>query len=127
MENGNWNSPGVEALVISDNRRLSRATGFALRSLLGLVTVELAPDAPGQQKRACIGGDPALIVFALSSAVSEPIAELARAVLDGKIGQVPLLVISDQGSEADSHDMISYLHFPFDPHELCEKVREILG
>jgi hypothetical protein len=119
-------SAGGKALVISDNRRLSRAVGLALNRYLGAETVIVTLGSSRPQGRPGGDVDFELIVLALSSPLSEPVVMLARASLAEKIGQVPLLIVSDRAFQPDPESKIFYLGFPFDPHELGEKAREIL-
>jgi hypothetical protein len=71
-------------------------------------------------------GDFDLIVVAMSSPSSEPVVALSRASLAGRIGQVPLLIISDRPFHSEPDDQITHLDFPFDIDRLHDKVREIL-
>jgi len=71
-------------------------------------------------------GDFDLIVVAMSSSTSEPIVALARASLAGRIGQVPLLIISDRPFHSEPDDQIAHLDFPFDIDGLHNKVKDIL-
>ena len=51
---------------------------------------------------------------------------LSKASLLGSVGQVPVLVISEQPSRPESDDKITYLNFPFDMDDLTDTVAEIL-
>jgi hypothetical protein len=124
-------------LVLSDNDGLSRAIKLNLERS-DLEVVKLALNSPGQRcpepnRRAVKGrgnqaemGDFDLIVVAMSSSTSEPIVALARASLAGRIGQVPLLIISDRPFHSDPDDQIVHLDFPFDIDGLHDKVKAIL-
>jgi hypothetical protein len=128
-------------LVLSDNDGLSRAIKLNLERS-DLEVVKLALNPPGQRcpelrpesnRRAFKGrrnqaetGDFDLIVVAMSSSTSEPIVALARASLAGRIGQVPLLIISDRPFHSDPDEQIIHLDFPFDIDGLHDKVKDIL-
>jgi hypothetical protein len=140
---------GKRVLVLSDNDGLSRAIKLNLERS-DLEVVKLALNSPGQQRpelrpepnrRAVEGrcpepvkgrgnqaemGDFDLIVVAMSSSTSEPIVALARASLAGRIGQVPLLIISDRPFHSEPDDQIAHLDFPFDIDGLYDKVKDIL-
>ncbi len=124
---------GKRVLVLSDNDGLSRAIELNLKQNNHLEVVRLALNSPGQRhlegQRAETqngGEDFDLIVVAMSSPTSEPIVALARASLAGRIGQVPLLIISDRPFQSDPDDQILHLEFPFEIESLQDKVREIL-
>jgi hypothetical protein len=123
---------GKRVLVLSDNDGLSRAIGLNLERS-DLEVVEFALSSPGQrcpeERRAgsqAEVGDFDMIVVAMSSPTSEPVVALARASLAGRIGQVPLLIISDRPFHSDPDDQIIHLDFPFDIDGLRAKVKEIL-
>ena len=123
---------GKRVLVLSDNDGLSRAIGLNLKHS-HLEVVRLVPSSPRQRcpeerrtgSQAAVG-DVDLIVVAMSSPTSEPVVALARASLAGRIGQVPLLIISDRPFHSDPDDQIIHLDFPFDIDGLRDKVQEIL-
>ena len=124
---------GKRVLVLSDNDGLSRVIELNLKhSHLEVVRLALSP--PGQRCPESVegrgsqaeGGDLDLIVVAMSLPTSEPVVALARASLAGRIGQVPLLIISDRPFHSDLDDQIIHLDFPFDIDGLHDKVKEIL-
>ena len=116
---------GKRVLVLSDNDILSRAIELNLKQS-HLKIVRLALSSPGQPGSQAEVGDFDLIVIAMSSPTNEPIVALARASLAGRIGQVPLLIISDRPFYSDPDDQIIHLDFPFDIDGLHDKVKEIL-
>ena len=71
-------------------------------------------------------GDCDLLVVAASSPNCEPVVLLAQAGLAERIGQVPMLIISEQSFYANPETKIDHLHFPFGADELTDKVRELL-
>ena len=111
-------------LVLSDNDGLSRAIELNLNSHLEVVRLTLS--SPEQRESQAELGDFDMIVVAMSLPTSEPVVALARASLVGRIGQVPLLIISDRPFHSDLDDQIIHLDFPFDIDGLHEKVKEIL-
>jgi hypothetical protein len=120
-------------LVLSDNDGLSRAIELNLKHN-HLEVIRLALSSPGQRCPEPVEGrgsqaevgDFDLIVVAMSSPTSEPVVALARASLAGRIGQVPLLIISDRPFHSDLDDQIIHLDFPFDIDGLHDKVKKIL-
>jgi DNA-binding response OmpR family regulator len=116
---------GKRVLVLSDNDILSRAIELNLKQS-HLKVVRLALSSPGQRGSQAEVGDFDLIVVAMSSPTNEPIVALARASLAGRIGQVPLLIISDRPFHSDPDDQIIHLDFPLVIDGLHDKVKEIL-
>jgi hypothetical protein len=62
----------------------------------------------------------------MNSPTSEPVVELAKASLTGRIRQVSLLIISDRPFQSDPDARIVHLDFPFDMDGLYDRVGEIL-
>jgi hypothetical protein len=126
------NLAGKRVLVLSDNDGLSRAIELNLEHS-DLQVVKFALSSPRQrcpeERRAGSQNEVSdfdLIVVAMSSPTSEPVVALYRASLTGRIGQVPLLIISDRPFHSDPDDRIIHLDFPFDIDGLHDKVEEIL-
>ena len=117
---------GKRVLILSDNNGLSRAIELNLNRRLGVEIVTIAPSSLEQRGSPADNGDFDLIVVAMSSPTSEPIVALAKASLTGRIGQVPLLIISDRPFRSDPQAQITHLDFPFDIDKLHHKVRELL-
>ena len=122
------NTAAVEkqrALVIGDDDRLARAIALILDSCLDVNMIELEPKL--SQPWECPEGDTDLdlIVLALSSAHSKPIVILARASLGERIGQVPILIISERAFPFYSGENVFHMDF-FNPHKLCARAQEIL-
>jgi len=89
--------------------------------------VRLVSSSWGQWESVAKTGNCDLIVVAMrSSFASEPVVALARASLAQRIGQVPLLIISDRPFDSAPDVRIFHLGFPFGADELCAKVRDIL-
>lgn len=68
-----------------------------------------------------------LIIVASVSPIHNPLSILYHAALLQCIGQIPVLIISEQPSRPASDDKIIYLNFPFDLENLAEIVAGILG
>ena len=118
---------GKRVLVLSDNDRLSRAIELNLNNRMEVKVIRLAPRSSAQRRSQTEAGDFDLIVVAMSSPTSEPVVALARASLAGRIGQVPLLIISDRPFNPDPDDQIAHLDFPFGADALHDKVQELLS
>jgi len=114
---------GKTAVVLSDNEGLSRVIELALEKYVRVVRL---PNPPGQVEAFNEPGDLHLIVLAMSSPASEPIIALARASLVNRIGQVPILIISDKPFQSNPADRIVHLNFPFTIDGLYTKVEEIM-
>jgi hypothetical protein len=117
---------GRKALIISDNGGLARVVELNLSIRLGMKVVKYEPGV-GQEGKGGKNGDLDLLVLAISSPAKEPIVELARASLVERIGQVPLLIISDRPFHSEPSDHIVHLDFPFGIEALETKVREAVG
>jgi hypothetical protein len=117
---------GKRALIISDNRGLSRAITINLSELaLEVATLNIDPakvwygEAPSKEFD--------LIVLALSSPSSEPVVMLAKASVIEYIGKIPLLIISDRPFRTDPGSQITHLDFPFGIDKLRQQVSAALG
>jgi DNA-binding response OmpR family regulator len=116
---------GKRVLVLSDNEGLFKAIELALSNgHLEVVSFALSFTRQWKSEVEKAGFD--LIVLAVSSLNSEPVVDVVLAALAEQIGQVPLLIISDDPSRSDSENQIFHLDFPFDIHTLYDKVDEIL-
>jgi hypothetical protein len=127
------NPAGKRVLVLSDNNGLADAIEFNLKRShlevvrLALSSPELCERSAERQRGSQVrDGDFDLIVVAMSSPTSEPVVALAKASLGGRIGQVPLLIISDRPFLSDPDAQIVHLDFPFDIAGFNTKVRKIL-
>jgi len=114
------------ALVLSDHDGLYRAIALHLSHYLGMDVVRHELAAPGQRESQAEIGDVDLVVLAQSSPDSEPTIVLARTLLNGCIGQVPTLVISNKPFPSVPGAQVFYLDFPFDIDELYVRVNGIL-
>jgi len=116
---------GKRVLVLSDNNGLSRVIEFSLEND-GLEVIKSVSGSWQQGGWQSEAADADLIIVAMSSPASQPAAALARASVAGRVGQVPLLLISDRPFHSDSEDQIAHLDFPFEIDGLYDKVEEIL-
>ena len=118
---------GKSILVLSDNDLLARAIELNLAKTWTVRVLLLTPES-AVRRGSRAGGDrhADLIVVAMRSPASEPVVALSRASLCGRIGQVPILIISDRPFDSHSDDQIIHLDFPFDINRLRGKVAEIL-
>ena len=118
---------GKSILVLSDNDLLARAIELNLGKTWTVGVLLLTPESAVRRgSRAGVDRHADLIVVAMSSPASEPVVALSRASLGGRIGQVPILIISDRPFDSRSDDRIIHLDFPFDISRLRGKVAEIL-
>jgi len=117
---------GKKVLVLSDSDGLSRAIEANLTNHLEAEIVRLISDPSVRQTCERREDKFDLIVVAMISPTNEPIVALARAALTDRIGQVPLLIVSDRPFKADPDDQISHLDFPFDVDRLHAQVEQAL-
>jgi hypothetical protein len=71
-----------------------------------------------------VAGD--LIIVAPIPPIVDPMSILSKASLLDCVGQVPVLIVSEQPSRPESDDRITYLNFPFDMDDLSCTVVDIL-
>ncbi len=116
---------GKRVLVLSDNDGLSKAIELNLERS-DLKVVRFALTSVERRKNQVEVGDFDLIVLAMSLPTSEPVVALARASLARRIGQVPILIISDRPFYSDPDDQITHLDFPFDIDRLHDTIEAIL-
>lgn len=119
----NHEMTGKKALIISDNSGLARVVELNLSIRLGMHVSKYEPGVDVGD----YSDELDLLVLAISSPTKEPIVELARASLVERIGQVPLLIISDRPFRSEPGEPIVHLDFPFSIDDLESKAREVLG
>jgi DNA-binding NarL/FixJ family response regulator len=120
------NATRKHIIVVSDSDRLSRAIRVNLERRLGAQIVSINSYAARlRDSRDPDGCD--LVIVALSSPASEPIVVLSRASLASRVGQVPLLIISDHPFDPDPECQIQHLDFPFSVDQLCYAVSATLS
>lgn len=113
--------------VLCRHDALYAAIELKLSSLPQLHVVRLESDPVEQPSAGRLAVDADLIIVAPVPPVSDPLALLARASLLGCVGRVPLLIISEQPSQSQAENKITYLNFPFDLDDLTQTVADILG
>jgi hypothetical protein len=116
---------GKRVFVLSDNHGLSRAIEVSLASN-HLQDIGYTWELGSKIGHPLPSDEFDLIIVALSSSGVEPTAMLARASMSQKVGQIPLLVISEKPPDAGSDNEVAHLGFPFDLDLLCDKVAEVL-
>jgi len=67
-----------------------------------------------------------LIIVAPIPPINDAMSMLSRTSLLNRVGEVPVLIISEQPSRPESDDLITYLNFPFDMDDLTDTVAVIL-
>jgi hypothetical protein len=117
---------GKRIAVLSDNDGLAQAIKVSLGGCLNLEIVRDVLSPPVPRKNEFKNGKFDLILVAASLPTSEPVVMLARASLAQKIGQVPLLIVSDRPFDAGESTRFFHLGFPVNANRLCDKVKEIL-
>jgi len=80
---------------------------------------------PQRSDNGRLAGD--LIIVAPVPPINDPMFILSRASLLDQVGQVPILIISEQPSRSESDDRVTYLNFPFDMDDLNCTVVDILA
>jgi hypothetical protein len=117
---------GKRIAVLSDNDGLAQAIKVSLGGCLDseIVRHELSPLVLGKNEIKNDEFD--LILVAASLPTSEPVVMLARASLAQKIGQVPLLIVSDRPFDPGENTRFFHLDFPVNANRLRDKVKEIL-
>jgi hypothetical protein len=112
--------------VLCDYDALYAAIELKLSALqqVHVIRVESGSDARPENGHSTDGFD--LIIVAPIPPINDPISMLSRSSFSNCVGQVPVLVISEQPSRPQSDDMITYLNFPFDMDDLTDTVAGIL-
>jgi hypothetical protein len=118
---------GKRVVVLSDHSLIFRAIQLALNSCPELEVLSPGSDLFRKTVPHSLVGGYDLIVVAVSSPSTEPVVALVRSSLVDRIGQVPLLIISDRPFDAVPEAKISHLRFPFEPAQLRETVQGILS
>jgi hypothetical protein len=114
-------------LLLSDHEGLASAIEWNLNGHGGLEVTSMAPGSSMPPGARPASGACDLIIVAMSSPASEPLVALFRASLLRRIGQVPLLIISDRPFHSEPDDKITHMDFPFDIDQLLCRIRQILA
>jgi hypothetical protein len=110
--------------VLCDYDALYAAIELKLSSLPQVQVVRFGSDSTDRADNAGLAGD--LIIVAPVPPINDPMSILSKASLLNQVGQVPVLIISEQPSRPESDDRITYLNFPFDMDDLSCTVVDIL-
>jgi hypothetical protein len=115
-----------EVYVLCDHDALYTAIELKLSGLpqVHVLRRESSPATQPDKERPAAESD--LIIVAPVPPVSDPMSILSKASLLNCVGEVPVLIISEQPSRPESDDKITYLNFPFDMDDLNNTVVEIL-
>ena len=116
---------GKRVLVLSDNNGLARVVELNLTYHLKMEVEQYVSSPALESGDKAKSDDFDLLVLAISSPVNEPVVALARASLTEKVGQIPLLIISDRPFFSEPEDQIAHLDFPFNIDTLQSKVGEM--
>jgi hypothetical protein len=112
--------------VLCDHDALYAAIELKLNALPHVRVIRLGPNPPGQPAAKRPNGMYDLIIVAPVPPISDPLSVLKNASLLGQVGQVPVLVVSEQPSRSETDDKITYLNFPYDMDDLTGTVVRIL-
>jgi len=112
--------------VLCDYDALFAAIELKLSALPHVQVLRIESNPPGTVANQRAMGEFDLIIVAPVPPLRDPMSVLSKASLLGSVGQVPVLVISEQPSRPESDDKITYLNFPFDMDDLTDTVAEIL-
>jgi len=110
--------------VLCDYDALYAAIELKLSGLPQVQVIRLDSLSPERSNNGRLTGD--LIIVAPVPPINDPMYILSRASLLDQVGQVPVLIISEQPSRSESDDRITYLNFPFDMDDLNCTVVDIL-
>ncbi len=117
------NSRRKKVFILSDNEGLARAIALMLDR--GLEVVRRGPNSLSKSPNQDQIGMVDLIVIALSSRASEPIVLLSKVSLIERIGQMPVLIVSDRPFKSVPEHKIFCLDL-FDIDTLPGRVNAIL-
>ena len=117
----------IPVSVLCDYDALYRAIEIKLSALPHVHVTRLESTGAGRPNGSRPADQHGLIIVASLPPAGDPLAMLSRASLLSQVGQVPVLVISDQPSRPESDDSITYLNFPFDLDDLTFTATEILN
>ena len=110
--------------VLCDYDALYAAIELKLSGLPHVQVIRLNAPPPARSETGRLAGD--LIIVAPVPPINDPMSILSKASLLNQVGQVPVLIISEQPSRPESDDRITYLNFPFDMDDLNCTVVDIL-
>lgn len=117
---------GKTVLILCDHDALYAAVELELNRLLEAQIIRLEPDQSACQTDHLLTENVDLLIVATVAPHNDPMALLSKAALPGQVGEIPVLIVSEQPSRSESDDKITYLNFPFDMDQLTRTVEEIL-
>ena len=112
--------------VLCDYDALYSAIELKLSTLPHVRVSRLESSPVRRAENARLTDEAGLIIVAPVPPINDPMSMLSRTSLLHRVGQVPVLVISEQPSRPESDDKITYLNFPFDMDDLTDTVAGIL-
>jgi hypothetical protein len=112
-------------LILSDSDDLSRAIALSLDGSVDAVRAGPITAKAGKEQVCRDGFD--LIVLGASLPDSEPAAMLYEGVLDERIDDIPLLIVSPRMFFSDPKERIFYSDLPFDRERLRAQVLQIVN
>ncbi len=113
-------------LILCDHDALYAVIELQLSSLPEAQAIWIESGWPQGQLDQFLQDNFDLMIVASISPAKDPIALLSKMPLPVRVGDAPVLVISEQPSRPESEDQITYLNFPFDIDQLTHTVRKIL-
>jgi hypothetical protein len=115
-----------EVYVLCDHDALYTAIELKLSGLPQVHVLRRDSNPTTQPDKGRPAAESDLIIVAPVPPISDPMSILSKASLLNCVGEVPVLIISEQPSRPESDDRITYLNFPFDMDDLNITVVEIL-
>jgi hypothetical protein len=115
-----------EVYVLCDHDALYTAIELKLSGLPQVHVLRRGSNPASQPDNGRPVAELGLIIVAPAPPIRDPMSILSKASLLNCVGEVPVLIISEQPSRPESDDKITYLNFPFDMDDLNNTVVEIL-
>ena len=114
------------ALILCDYDALYAAVELQLSSLQQARVIRYKSNSSAAATEDFPADKVDLIIVATVSPAKDPMALLSKAALLNRVGETPVLIISELPSRSESDDRITYLNFPFDIDQLPGTVKHIL-
>ena len=115
-----------KVLILCDYDALYAAVELQLSSLPEAQVIRLNSTSASEPAKVFSAEQADLMIVATVAPAKDPLALLSRASLLNRVGETPVLIISEQPSRPESDDKITYLNFPFDIDQLSGTVKDIL-
>ena len=116
-----------KVLILCDYDALYSAIELKLSRLPEMDVIRLGTEPTDRQIEQLRREGCRLMIVATVSTSHDPMSILSRAALLDRVGETPVLIISEQPSRPESDDKITYLNFPFDLDQLPPTVKDILS